>query len=169
MGSKKIFGIYFRNAVFGIEDSLVSTVGLLSGVVIADVPRNTVVLTGIVLILVEAFSMAVGSFLSESAAESYIEQKDATAVFPVKAGIIMFFSYFVFGFVPLSPYFFWGAQYSFYISVFLSLLTLFILGGVSGKISKSGRLRSGLRMLLLGGGAIAVGITAGKIIGIPTL
>lgn len=169
MGSKKVFGAYFRNAVFGIEDSLVSTVGLLSGVAIAEVPRNTVVLTGIILIFVEAFSMAVGSFLSEQTAESYIEQKDASSGFPLKAGTVMFFSYFIFGFLPLAPYLFWATKYSFYISIVLSLVVLFVLGEISGKLSKTNRIRSGLRMAILGGGAIAVGILAGKIIGIPSL
>ena len=52
---------YFRNFIFGVEDSLVSTVGLLSGVAIAGVPSRTILLTGVVLILVEAFSMAAGA------------------------------------------------------------------------------------------------------------
>ena len=63
-----------RNFVFGIEDSLVSTVGLLSGVAVAAVPRETIILIGVVLILVEAFSMAVGSFLSEQSTEEYVRQ-----------------------------------------------------------------------------------------------
>ena len=60
---------YFRNFIFGVEDSLVSTVGLLSGIAIADVPGHTIFLTGVVLIFVEAFSMAAGTFLSEYSAE----------------------------------------------------------------------------------------------------
>jgi VIT1/CCC1 family predicted Fe2+/Mn2+ transporter len=51
--------IYLRNFIFGVEDSLVSTVGLLSGVAVAGVASRTILLTGVVLIFVEAFSMAV--------------------------------------------------------------------------------------------------------------
>ena len=54
--------LYLRNFIFGVEDSLVSTVGLLSGVAVANVDQATIFLTGMVLIFVEAFSMGVGSF-----------------------------------------------------------------------------------------------------------
>ena len=54
-----------------MEDSLVSTVGLLSGVAVANVPMTTILLTGLILIFVEAISMAAGSFLSEYSAEGY--------------------------------------------------------------------------------------------------
>src|SRR3989344_3129963 len=61
----KNFVLYVRNFIFGAEDSLVSTVGLLSGVAIGGVAKVDILLPGMVLIFVEAFSMAVGSFLAE--------------------------------------------------------------------------------------------------------
>ena len=39
---------YLRSFIFGVEDSLVSTVGLLSGVAIANASRDTILLTGTV-------------------------------------------------------------------------------------------------------------------------
>ena len=62
--------LYMRNLIFGAEDSLVSTVGLLSGIAIGGVPKSAIILTGIVLIFVEAFSMGVGSYLSEYSVEA---------------------------------------------------------------------------------------------------
>jgi len=53
----------FRNFVFGVEDSLVSTVWLLSGAAAVVVAQETVLPTDFVLIFVEEFSMGVGSFL----------------------------------------------------------------------------------------------------------
>ena len=61
----KKYSMIVRNFTFGVEDSLVSTVGLLAGIAFAGVNAGTVVLTGAVLIFVEGFSMAVGSLLSE--------------------------------------------------------------------------------------------------------
>ena len=61
---------YLRNFVFGVEDSLVSTVGLLSGIAIAGMNRESIFATGVVLIFVEAVSMAAGSFLAETSAET---------------------------------------------------------------------------------------------------
>ena len=60
---KDSFAHYFSSFIFGVEDSLVSTVGLLSGVAVAGVTRTDIFITGIILIFVEAFSMGVGNFL----------------------------------------------------------------------------------------------------------
>lgn len=65
MESKQTFALYVRTFVFGVEDSLVSTVGLLSGLAIAGAARGTIILSGVTLIFVEAFSMGIGSLLSE--------------------------------------------------------------------------------------------------------
>lgn len=159
----KAVELYFRNFVFGVEDSLVSTVGLLSGVAIAGVGRGTVFLTGIVLIFVEAFSMAAGSFLSESSAEEYASRAAAPLARPTIASIIMFCSYFVSGFIPLFPYALWNTDIALITSVGLSLVSLFALGVFNAYVSDRGLLRRGLRTLFIGGAAILVGILAGTI------
>ncbi|MBI2612406.1 VIT1/CCC1 transporter family protein [Candidatus Kaiserbacteria bacterium] len=156
---------YFRNFVFGVEDSLVSTVGLLSGVAIAGVARETILLTGIVLIFVEAFSMAAGSFLSETSAEEYTTKREAVASDSFFAGTVMFASYFVAGFVPLFPYVVVAGTNALPLSIASSVLALFILGLVSGTLSKTSLLRSALRMTIVGGIAIAVGVTVGSLLG----
>ncbi|MFA5936163.1 MAG: VIT1/CCC1 transporter family protein [Patescibacteria group bacterium] len=155
---------YIRNFIFGVEDSLVSTVGLLSGVAIAGVDRKTILLTGVVLIFVEAFSMAAGTFLSESSAEGYVKQK-ATPVGPsVRRGLVMFGSYFVSGFVPLFPYMVIVTERAFPLSISLSIVALFALGAWGGAVSKANILRSALRMAVIGGIAIGVGVGAGAIV-----
>ena len=154
--------VFLRNFVFGVEDSLISTVGLLSGVAIADVPRQTILLTGIVLIFVEAFSMGVGSFLSEHSAEEYEKQDDVSSRQAVKSAVIMFFSYFVSGFIPLFPYAVLGVTSAFVISILLSLLALFVLGVIRAKVSNLRLMKRGLQMLAVGGAAIFVGVAVGK-------
>lgn len=76
----KKYSLIIRNFVFGVEDSLVSTVGLLAGIAFAGVEAKTVVLTGAVLIFVEAFSMGVGSLLSEQSVEQYEEKKEVSLI-----------------------------------------------------------------------------------------
>ncbi|MBI2099439.1 VIT1/CCC1 transporter family protein [Candidatus Uhrbacteria bacterium] len=165
MNSKTTLASYFRSFIFGVEDSLVSTVGLLSGVAIANVPRKTIFLTGVVLIFVEAFSMAVGSFLSEYSAEEYMKRAEAPPVRSVITGTIMFFSYFASGFVPLFPYIILPMPLAFLLSILFSLAALFLLGVVSAKISGLNVLKGALRMLVIGGLAAAIGIIVGKVIG----
>lgn len=158
------FVSYFRNFVFGVEDSLVSTVGLLSGIAVADVPRETIFLTGVVLIFAEAFSMAAGSFLSETSADNLRSGDDHTRRRNIVSGIIMFFSYFISGFIPLSPYIFWQTSVALPISIIFSLIALLILGLISARVSKVGFIKSSLRMVIVGGIAIAIGSLAGMVL-----
>lgn len=53
-----------RDLVFGVEDSLVSTLGVITGIAGGTENRFAVVLAGVVVIIVEALSMAAGSYLS---------------------------------------------------------------------------------------------------------
>ncbi|MEK7123112.1 MAG: VIT1/CCC1 transporter family protein [Patescibacteria group bacterium] len=161
---RSISTTYFRNFIFGVEDSLVSTVGLLSGVAIADVERSTIILTGVVLIFVEAISMAAGSFLSETSAQNYATQHEQPLRSSVASGAIMFFSYFLAGFIPLLPYLLLGTAMAFPASIGASLCALFCLGIVSARLSKTSISRNVLRMVIVGGLAIAVGVIVGSMI-----
>jgi len=62
-----------RELVFGLEDSLVSTVGVVVGVAAGAPDRGIVLLSGSVLIVVEALSMAAGSFLSSKSHREMLE------------------------------------------------------------------------------------------------
>lgn len=155
---------YLRNFIFGVEDSLVSTVGLLSGIAIAAVPRETIFLTGVVLIFVEAFSMSAGSFLSEYSAEEYEVAREIPARRSLIGAVVMFFSYFVSGFVALTPYFFFEVGTAFGLSVLVSLLALFLLGVIGGRVSRTSILKNATRMVVIGGIAILVGIIVGKFV-----
>jgi VIT1/CCC1 family predicted Fe2+/Mn2+ transporter len=153
--------IYVRNFIFGVEDSLVSTVGLLSGIAIANVPKPTIILTGIILIFVEAFSMGAGSYLSEYITHS---EKDPKRKMSSLAGIIMLISYMGAGLIPLSPYIFFEGRIALILSTSFSLLALIALGIVSSILSKTNSIKNTIRMFLLGGSAIAVGIVVSSLI-----
>src|SRR5688572_20528634 len=100
------FSLYLRNVIFGVEDSLVSTVELLAGIAYASVSHATILLTGFVLVFVEAFSMAVGSFLSEDSAQEYESQSTVSLRTPITGGVLMFFSYLLAGLIPIAPFIF---------------------------------------------------------------
>lgn len=156
--------IYLRNFIFGVEDSLVSTVGLLAGIAWAGIARSEIIVTGIVLIFVEAFSMSVGSFLSErTTEESYPGFKQHRSRSLPAAGI-MFVSYLLCGLIPLAPYLLTGGITAFAWSIALSLCSLFALGWVSAALLKMPVARGALRMAIVGGIAIGVGIMVGIVI-----
>jgi predicted membrane protein (TIGR00267 family) len=72
-----------REVVFGLEDSFVSTLGAVSGIAVGSGDKYIVILSGLVIVSVEAISMAAGSYLSsEAAAELYDERhrQDASRI-----------------------------------------------------------------------------------------
>ncbi len=165
MKKKKIsvFVIYLRNFVFGVEDSLVSTVGLLSGIAAGGANKSTIALTGIVLVFVEALSMAVGSFLSENSAEEYQSRRRVSERQPFLGALVMFASYFLSGFIPLGPYLFLTIDLAFPTSIIASIAALGILGLISAYFSHLSAKRSIWEMVILGGAAIAIGVIVGNL------
>lgn len=63
-----------RELVFGLEDSLVSTLGVVVGVGAGTADAKVVMLSGVVLVIVEALSMAAGSFISSKSHREMLEQ-----------------------------------------------------------------------------------------------
>lgn len=154
----------FRNFVFGVEDSLVSTVGLLSGVAAAGESAKTIILAGVVLIFVEAFSMGIGSLLSDNSTKEF----DIGAKIPLSrsfwGGVTMFVSYFITGFIPLLPYIFLDRDTAFPVSIVVSLVALLLLGMFSARLSHISIIKKGIQMVLLGGSAILLGVFVGNIL-----
>ncbi len=156
---------YFRNFVFGVEDSLVSTVGLVSGIAIAGLGKEQIFATGVILILVEAVSMSAGSFLSESSVEELETHKDKASKMSVRAAAVMLVSYALSGLIPLLPYLLFPVVVAFPVSIAASLAALAVLGCISASFARVGYTKSILKMLLVGGVAIAVGVLAGHVVG----
>lgn len=151
-----------RNFVFGVEDSLASTVGLLAGIAVAGVSQSAVIIAGIVLIFVEAFSMGIGTLLSEHTV-AHAARKSFSPSEYFKNGLVMLLSYFFAGFIPLAPYFFLAGKNAIIVSVLASLAALFALGFGSGYRFKVSPFREGMEMLLIGGLAVLVGVIVGII------
>lgn len=158
------FILYMRNFIFGAEDSLVSTVGLLSGIVWAGISQKEVIISGLVLISVEAFSMSVGSFLSERTTEESYSNVATQKSKSIPAAVIMFFSYLICGLIPLLPYLITGRDSAFWWSIFASLCALFLLGFFSAKMLKTNIFKGAFRMMIIGGFAICLGVAVGIVI-----
>ena len=154
--------MYLRSIIFGINDSLVSTVGFLAGISVAGVPRETVILTGIVYALVEAFSMASGNYLSEESAQEYTERANVNNRPSIISGIFMFFSSFLAALIPLSPYLFITGENALFASAGISILGLFILGGLTARFSNLPMFWRSVRMAVVGGFSIGLGILVGS-------
>lgn len=143
---------YLRNLIFGAEDSLVSTVGVLFGLASsAEYTQKQLILAGFVLISVEALSMGAGSYLSEKE----VHENDKTNSHrdsPTIGGLIMFISYFLSGCAAMLPYFFFPLNLARFISMTFTFVALFLIGYLPGK-----KIHSGLRMALIASAAIFIG------------
>lgn len=166
MATTERSGLFIRNVVFGIEDSLVSTVGLLSGIAAVGVPHAIVLMTGFVLIFVEGVSMAIGSFLSEESAQEYERGASAASGRSFLGALVMLVSYVIAGLVPVAPYLFAAGLHALYWSIGLSLTVLALLGYAQARFSGLPAFSRALRMCLLGGFAIVVGVAVGSVFGI---
>ena len=156
MRIKRVNQGYFRNGVFGAEDSLVSTVGVLFGVSTAVQDKATVLLTGGIVIAVEALSMGAGAFSTESSSQE-IEAVAKTDDKPWIDGLIMFVSYFLTGLLVLIPYLFFDLSTGKIVSVAVAVITLFLLGFLPNK-----KIKSGLRTVIVAGLAVIVGYLIGQ-------
>ena len=158
------FLLVFHEIVFGIEDSLVSTVGLLSGVVASGAETKVIVTTGLILIFVEAFSMGMGSILADNSTRQVASHKEVPLSDSVLAGSSMFFAYILAGLVPWSPYLLFDRGDAFIVSVVGSIFALFLLGAVQGRIARIHIFKQGIQMAALGGLAILLGVTVGNML-----
>ncbi len=63
-----------REAVFGTQDGLISTLGALTGIAAGTQSRDVVIISGFVIIAVESLSMAAGSYISSKSQREYFER-----------------------------------------------------------------------------------------------
>jgi VIT1/CCC1 family predicted Fe2+/Mn2+ transporter len=63
-----------REAVFGVQDGLISTMGALTGIAAGTQNREAVVIAGFVIMAVESLSMSAGSYLSSKSQRQYLER-----------------------------------------------------------------------------------------------
>lgn len=156
----KIHEDYLRSTIFGFQDALVSTTGVIVGVATGTQDKQIVLLAGIVTIMVEAFSMAIGQYMSEKTVHQMDKSGKHTDSLVVGA-LIMYVSYFLGGLIPLTPILLFKLPGSSILSVLFSLVGLAILGVIRAKIVKESPIKSAFEILLLGGAATAIGIIVG--------
>lgn len=151
-----------REIVFGMEDSLVSTLGAVTGIASGTQNKEVVILSGIVLIFVEALSMTAGSYLSsKSVAEA--ENKNPNTE-PVKAGLIMGIFYLSGGIFPLLPYFLLSVEQAILPSIALTAIALFTLGVWKATVVNTNRIKSGLEMVTISLIAALLGYAIGEVV-----
>lgn len=157
--AKKMEQDYLRSIIFGVEDALVSTTGVVVGISAGSSDRSFVILAGIVLVAVEAVSMSAGQYLSEETVHEMTSRKRKDSVFV--SALLMFLSYGLAGSLPVLPFFFLDTRNSAILSVLLAFVGLYVLGYLKGKYLGVPSKRSGMKMVIVGGAATLLGVIVG--------
>lgn len=152
---------YFRSAIFGFQDALVSTTGVIVGVTAGSLNKSTVILAALVTIAVESLSMGAGQYSSEKSVHQLDgRHKDS----PFINGLIMFLSYFTAGLIPLTAVILFPINSIILAVVISSLLGLFALGWIKATLINKNPLNSALEVCLIGGLSMLIGITVGSLV-----
>ncbi len=153
---------YMRSVMFGIENSLISTAGLIAGLSVGSKDKELVVLGAVVAILIEAVAMGVGEYLSDDA----VQELDKIKRHPdnsMLSGLLMTTAGTVAGLIPLAPVIFLDYPTSLIVSISVALAVLFLLGYVKGRLLKTNPIKGGIKILIVGGLATSVGVVVGLI------
>ncbi len=154
---------YLRSALFGLQDGLVSTTGVVLGISTGIEDKSIIILAAFVAVTVEASSMAAGQYSSEKA----VHQMDKTGRHNdslIFGAIIMFFSYLVAGMVPITPIVLFEQPFARLAAIIASFVALFIIGYIKGKLVDHSPLRSAVELFVIGSIATLIGITVGQIL-----
>ncbi len=160
-----------REIVFGLEDSLVSTLGTVTGIAAGAGSTYIVILSGLVLVAVESLSMSAGSYLSSKSAAEVITavegvegKAEVAHIRPVRNGIVMGVFYLVGGMVPLVPYFLLPIDLAYGPSIAATALCLFALGAWKSRLAKRPIVSGGMEMVSVSLGAALLGFIIGRVV-----
>lgn len=163
MSKRRLDQSYFKSVVFGFEDGLVSTTGIVAGLSAGARDPKLVLLAGLVAMGVEAVSMGAGEFISERGVHAMRGNRHTDN--PTTSGIVMSFSFVVAGLIPLLPIMLLPFPQSVWVSLAAALVALFFLGIAKTRVVRAkGYLRSAVETLVIGGVATLIGFLVGFVL-----
>lgn len=159
---KNIHEDYLRSGLFGIQDGLVSTTGVVVGISAGIENKAIVILAALVAVTVEASSMAAGQYSSEKAVHQMDKTGKHTDSLTVGA-LVMFFGYLLGGIVPIIPTILFDQSQARVIAIVAAFIGLFALGYIKGHIVGHKPLRSAIELFVIGAIATTIGLIVGYV------
>lgn len=157
---KNIHEDYLRSLMFGLQDGIVSTTGVVVGVSFGVEDKSIIVLAAIVAVMVEATSMAAGQYSSEKAVHQMDKSGKHTDNLIIGAAI-MFFAYLIGGAFSIIPTLLLPQPEGRFAAIASAFIGLWLIGYAKGKLVDHHPLRSAVELFLIGGIASAIGIIVG--------
>ena len=156
----KIHEDYLRSLMFGLQDGIVSTTGVVVGISTGISDKPIIVLAALVAVMVEATSMAAGQYSSEKA----VHQMDKTGKHTdslLLGALIMFIAYLVGGMFSVIPTLLFQQPEAKIIAIMSSFIGLFIIGYLKGHVVEHKPLRSAIELFVIGSVATIIGLVVG--------
>lgn len=156
----KIHEDYLRSLMFGLQDGIVSTTGVVVGISTGVPNKEIIVLAALVAVMVEATSMAAGQYSSEKA----VHQMDKTGKHTdslLLGAVIMFFAYLAGGMFSVIPTLLFRQPEARIIAIMCSFVGLFLIGYLKGHLVDHKPLRSAIELFIIGSVATGIGLLVG--------
>jgi VIT1/CCC1 family predicted Fe2+/Mn2+ transporter len=144
---------YIRELIYGANDGIITTFGVVPGEAGGGLSLRVVLIIGIANLLADGISMAAGNYLSIRSHESVLEAQGLPEeeAFPVRHAGATFAAFVVAGAVPLLPYVVPSLPLErFAVSTALTLGAMFVIGALRALIANVRWWKAGAEMLGLG-------------------
>lgn len=151
---------YLRSLMFGLQDGIVSTTGVVLGISTGVDSKAIIILAALVAVTVEATSMAAGQYSSEKAVHQLDKTGKHTDSLLIGA-IIMFIAYLIGGSFSIIPVVLLDQPLSKIVAIVSAFIGLFIIGYIKGQIVDHKPLRSAAELFVIGSIATTIGIVVG--------
>jgi len=146
--------------MFGLQDGIVSTTGVVVGISTGVSDKSIIVLAALVAVMVEASSMAAGQYSSEKAVHQ-MDKKERHTDNLILGAIIMFLAYLIGGMFSIMPTLIFDQPEARILAIISAFLGLIIIGYLKGKVVEHKPIRSAIELLIIGGIATLVGVIVG--------
>ena len=154
---------YLRSLMFGLQDGIVSTTGVVVGISTGVNNKEIVVLAALVAVTVEATSMAAGQYSSEKAVHQMDKSgKHSDDLFI--GALIMFIAYMIGGSFSIIPTIIFDQSTGRILAVVSAFIGLFFIGYIKGHIVEHRPLRSAFELFIIGSIATAIGVIVGNLL-----
>lgn len=157
---KLIHEDYMRSLMFGLQDGIVSTTGVVVGISIGVESKAIVILAAFVAVMVEATSMAAGQYSSEKA----VHQMDKTGKHTdslIVGALIMFVAYLIGGMFSIIPTVIFNQPIARVVAIGSAFSGLFLIGYLKGLFIEGSTIRSAVELFVIGGIATTIGLAVG--------
>ena len=157
-----------HEVLMGAQDNLTNVLAVVLGVTIGSGRGDFVALAGLSAGLAEAVSMG-GVLYNATRAEQRMQERDgiapdpaaATKLSPGWSGIVCFVASLIAGLIPLMPFAFLPVTSAVFVTMATSIVGLFLLGSLTGRIGGTSWLAEGVRLVVVAGFAAIAAATVG--------